>query len=389
MGQDLFSRRLLNWFDQHGRHDLPWQQQPSLYRVWVSEIMLQQTQVYTVIPYYARFMQRFPDINSLAVTSQDEVLKYWAGLGYYARGRNLHKAAQFIEIEHGGCFPEKIDAVQALPGIGQSTAGAILALALNQRHPILDGNVKRSLCRYHGIEGYPGIKSIEKKLWELAEQHTPIDRPGDYTQAIMDMGATLCNRSRPDCAACPHQTDCVAFKQGCVQKLPTSRPKRVKPHKHRYMLILSDSDENVAAFKRPEKGIWGGLYSLPEFDGPQSCREFISHYASSHTMHHCTGADIKHSFTHFDLDITPVYLRFTPDSLSQVLLQLQDFTPQFETGVDLSIQSKQNYDSGNSATHRGLPAPVHTILKYRPTREEKYSNGIFTCPDKDTRINMD
>lgn len=380
MGQDLFSRRLLNWFDQHGRRDLPWQQQPSLYRVWVSEIMLQQTQVSTVIPYYARFIQRFPAIHSLASASQDEVLKYWAGLGYYARGRNLHRAAKIIETERGGCFPEQIDAVHALPGIGRSTAGAILALALNQRHPILDGNVKRSLCRYHGIEGYPGIKSIETKLWNLAEKHTPGDRPAEYTQAIMDMGAMLCSRSHPDCPACPHSTDCVAYKQGRVKQLPTPRPKKTKPHKHRYMVVLSDSDGNIASFRRPEKGIWGGLYSLPEFEGAQSCREFISHYTSSHTMHHYTGIDIKHSFTHFDLDITPVYLRFTPVSLSRILLQLQQITPLFETGVNLETQSTQKYGAGNSATHRGLPAPVLTILKHRPKEAENYSNGIFACP---------
>lgn len=373
MGQDLFSARLLSWFDQHGRHDLPWQQQPSPYRVWVSEIMLQQTQVSTVIPYYARFMQRFENIASLAAASQDEVLRHWAGLGYYARGRNLHGAAQIIVSEHGGDFPQDIEAVNALPGIGRSTAGAILTLSLNQRHPILDGNVKRSLCRYHGIAGFPGIKNIETKLWVLAEQHTPFQRSADYTQAIMDMGATLCTRSQPDCKACPHHSDCIAFQQGRVKELPTPRPKRAKPKKHRFMLVLSDSRNNVVAFKRPEKGIWGGLHSLPEFTAMQQCREFISQYTQGASLHHYTGDDIKHSFTHFDLSITPLYLRLSADDLDAFVVKLQQTDS--IAGVYLNQASKQIHQPGERASPWGLPAPIQTILERRPEKENHYRAG--------------
>ena len=208
MGQDKFSQRLLKWYDRHGRHDLPWQTRPTPYRVWVSEIMLQQTQVATVIPYYQRFVKRFPDIQSLTAAEMDEVLHHWSGLGYYARGRNLHKAAGIIMRENGGLFPQTLDEVMALPGIGRSTAAAILALSGNQRHAILDGNVKRSLCRFHGIEGYPGARAVEKRLWELAEAHTPDRRIADYTQAIMDLGATLCTRGKPACGDCPMRSDC-------------------------------------------------------------------------------------------------------------------------------------------------------------------------------------
>ncbi len=380
MDQDLFSSRLLSWFDEYGRHDLPWQQQPSPYRVWVSEIMLQQTQVSTVIPYYARFMQRFENIASLALASQDEVLRHWAGLGYYARGRNLHRAAQIIVSEHDGNFPQDIEAVNALPGIGRSTAGAILTLSLNQRHPILDGNVKRSLCRYHGIAGFPGIKKIETKLWTLAEQHTPFDRPADYTQAIMDMGATLCTRSRPDCKGCPHHSNCIAFQQGRVNELPTPRPKRVKPKKHRYMLVLSDSRNNVVAFKRPDKGIWGGLHSLPEFNAIQQCREFISQYGRGASPSHHTGVDIKHSFTHFDLSITPVYLRFSVDDLVAFVSNLGQGNLSQEqannaTGVYLNKASKQIHRPGERASPWGLPAPIQTILERRPEKENHYRTG--------------
>lgn len=338
--------------------------------------MLQQTQVATVIPYYARFMHSFPDISSLSKASQDEVLQHWAGLGYYARGRNLHRAAQIITSEHGGQFPQNIKAVNALPGIGRSTAGAILALSLNQRHPILDGNVKRSLCRYHGIEGFPGIKIIEAQLWALAEQHTPIERASDYTQAIMDMGATLCTRSKPDCDACPHRADCIAFQQDRVKYLPTPRPKRNKPYKHKYMLILSDNHHNVVAFKRPQQGIWGGLYSLPEFDTMPLCSDFILQYANKNSIRYHTGEDIKHSFTHFELNITPIYLRYSADDLKIVYANMAKAKNTGLSGVYLNQASRQLHQLGEHASQWGLPAPVQTILERRPLNESHYRRGI-------------
>ena len=210
-----FAERLLVWFDEHGRQNLPWQHPRSPYRVWLSEIMLQQTQVATVIPYFERFVDRFPDVAELAAAPADEVLKLWAGLGYYARARNLHRAAQCVRDEHGGLFPEDVEVLRTLPGIGRSTAGAILALSRGQRHAILDGNVKRVLARYHAVDGWPGESRVERVLWERAEAHTPVDRVDDYTQAIMDLGATLCRRSRPACALCP-QADRKSGEKGGI-----------------------------------------------------------------------------------------------------------------------------------------------------------------------------
>jgi len=259
-----FAIHLLKWYRQHGRHDLPWQKNKSLYSVWVSEIMLQQTQVVTVIPYYQNFMQRFPDIASLAAATQDEALRYWAGLGYYSRARNLHKAAALIVESHQGVFPVTYDEVLALPGIGPSTAGAILAQATGQRHAILDGNVKRVLARYQAIEGWPGQKTVEKQLWKYAESFTPESNVADYTQAIMDLGATLCARSSPKCDACPLVTDCKAFQLNRTAELPTKKPKKAIPVKQKRFLIIRNKRGEMLMEKRPPSGIWGGLWSLPE-----------------------------------------------------------------------------------------------------------------------------
>ncbi|HEY5762079.1 MAG TPA: A/G-specific adenine glycosylase, partial [Rhodocyclaceae bacterium] len=221
-----FATRVLHWYDQHGRTDLPWQDTGDPYRVWVSEIMLQQTQVQTVIPYYRRFMHRFPDLASLAGARLDDVLQHWSGLGYYARARNLHYAAEIIRDRHDGRFPETIEAVCELPGIGRSTAGAILALTFDQRHAILDGNVKRVLARHAAVDGWPGKTAVARKLWELAEARTPPERVGAYTQAMMDLGATLCTRSRPACAMCPVQGDCRALARGEVERFPGRKSKK-------------------------------------------------------------------------------------------------------------------------------------------------------------------
>lgn len=302
-----FAPALLEWYDREGRKHLPWQQQPTLYRVWVSEIMLQQTQVSTVAPYYQRFMQRFPDIHALAAPPLDEVLHLWTGLGYYARARNLHRAAQRIVTEHGGVFPTQFEQVMALPGIGRSTAGAILALSLEQRHPILDGNVKRVLTRYFGIEGFPGDRLIEQRLWALAEACTPHQRVAAYTQAIMDLGATLCVRARPRCDACPVSAMCVARAQGREQQLPSPRPRKARPQRQANIVVATNTRGAVLLERRPPAGIWGGLWTFPQFENEAALRHWlVQHRLSSAGAPVIAAEPIRHSFTHFDLALQPL-----------------------------------------------------------------------------------
>ncbi|MEL7185736.1 MAG: A/G-specific adenine glycosylase [Pseudomonadota bacterium] len=302
-----FAARLLRWFDDHGRKNLPWQQAISPYRVWVSEIMLQQTQVTTVIPYYKRFMHSFPNVVALADAGQDDVLSHWSGLGYYARARNLHKAARVIRDDHGGVFPESFDDVVALPGIGRSTAGAILSIACNQRHPILDGNVKRVLARHEAIEGWPGKTSVANKLWEIAEKNTPEKRVADYTQAIMDLGATLCTRSNPSCESCPVAFDCTAKNSVSVTLFPGKKPKKTKPLRKTTM-VLAEAGAHVLLERRPEAGIWGGLWSLPEVnDG--SVEDWCGDALSAEAVATEFWDVVRHSFSHYDLDIHPVVVR--------------------------------------------------------------------------------
>ncbi len=298
---------LLAWFDRAGRKHLPWQQDATPYRVWVSEIMLQQTQVATVVGYYERFMQRFPDVRALAAAPVDEVLHLWTGLGYYARARNLHRAAQRVVAEHGGEVPETIEAVQALPGIGRSTAGAILALSRAQRHPILDGNVKRVLARYFGIEGFPGERQVEKTLWSLAEECTPTERVAHYTQAIMDLGATLCVRPRPLCAACPLAEHCVARIEGRQSALPAARPKKIRPQRTAYVVLMVRDDGAVLLERRPLAGIWGGLWTLPQFDEREAIPPQLCGRGDATAL-----PPYFHSFTHFDLTLHPLLVRATP-----------------------------------------------------------------------------
>ena len=303
-----FSQKLLAWYANHGRHDLPWQQNRSLYRVWVSEIMLQQTQVATVIPYFERFMTRFPNTRALADASQDEVLHLWTGLGYYARARNLHKAAQIIRDDYADQFPEDFESVLALPGIGRSTAGAVLAQALNQRHVILDGNVKRVLTRLYTIEGWPGKKAIENQLWDLAESLTPNKNLTDYTQAIMDLGATVCAR-KSSCSECPVSALCKAYELDQVAAFPSKKPSKKLPVKNTHMLVLTNNKGEVLLQQRPPSGIWGGLWSLPEYSEDndeielkQWCEQKLGL-----VINHCkTQAVFRHTFSHFHLDITPI-----------------------------------------------------------------------------------
>jgi A/G-specific adenine glycosylase len=305
---DAFATRLLAWFDESGRHDLPWQLERSAYRSWVSEIMLQQTQLATVLPYFARFMARFPRIADLAAAPVDEVLHLWSGLGYYARARNLHRAARQVVAEHGGELPRDFDALQALPGIGRSTAGAILAQAHEQRHPILDGNVKRVLARYHAVEGWPGRTAVARRLWELAEAHTPAERVGDYTQAIMDLGATVCRRARPDCEACPVAVGCATRRAGRQADYPAPRPKRERPLRRTRMLLLEDEVGAVLLERRPPSGIWGGLWCPPEL-GEEGAGDWAARVLGATTEAAAPLAPVRHGFTHFELEITPLRAR--------------------------------------------------------------------------------
>ena len=297
---------LLPWFRQHGRHNLPWQQDTSPYRVWVSEIMLQQTQVKTVIPYFIRFVERFPDAVALATAPLDRVLHLWTGLGYYARARNMHRAAQVISRDLGGRLPDDPEALMALPGIGRSTAGAIMTLGHGRRAPILDGNVKRVLARFYGIYGWPGHREVEKRLWELAERETPHQEAAAYTQAVMDLGATVCTRSRPRCDACPLAPGCHASRHGEQQQLPTGRTKTSLPVRRIVFAMLENEQGEILLEKRPPTGVWGGLWSFPEYSSDTELADWIKNRAVLVSGALTTLPQIRHSFSHFHLDITPV-----------------------------------------------------------------------------------
>jgi len=303
-----FSGRVLAWFEDHGRKDLPWQQDVSCYRVWVSEIMLQQTQVATVIPYFERFMARFPDVHVLAAAPLDEVLHYWSGLGYYARARNLHRAARMISGDLGGVFPADLDAMQAVPGVGRSTAGAVLSLARGQRQAILDGNVKRVLARYGAVPGWPGDGSVLRRLWEIAEAFTPAERVAEYNQAMMDLGATLCTRRRPACTDCPLGDDCGARALGRVEDFPGKRPRKVLPQRSVRMLLVRDPDGAILLERRQASGVWGGLWSLPEIGVDADPLDWCEASLNQTARVGRTLAGRRHTFSHFHLDIEPLEL---------------------------------------------------------------------------------
>ncbi|MBO1518160.1 A/G-specific adenine glycosylase [Oceanisphaera pacifica] len=303
MNTASFAQRVLDWYQAYGRKTLPWQQHKTPYRVWVSEIMLQQTQVATVIPYYERFMARFPDVLSLANAEQDEVLHLWTGLGYYARARNLHKAAQTIRDHYQGHFPEQFADVLGLPGIGRSTAGAILSLSLGQHHGILDGNVKRVLARWLAQQGWPGQKTVENQLWEQVSRLTPATGVSQYNQAMMDLGATICTRSKPKCESCPLANDCQALALNTPTAFPHSKPKKtVQPVKEAYLLLLKQG-QNILLEQRPPQGIWGGLYCFPEFNNQQDLTSWLTRYPQASKAVPLAG--FRHTFSHFHLDITP------------------------------------------------------------------------------------
>ena len=347
MNQD-FSDKLLSWFDDHGRKHLPWQQNQTPYRVWLSEIMLQQTQVATVIPYFERFTQRFPDVASLAVSEEDEVLHLWTGLGYYARARNLRKSAIQLVQDHNGEFPADLDQLQNLPGIGRSTAGAILALAFKLPATILDGNVKRVLTRCYGVDGWPGNAQVSNTLWEIAEQLSPEDRIADYTQAIMDLGATLCTRTKPDCAACPFSESCIAYRDDRIQGLPGKKPKKNMPVREIHMLVIANPENEILLQRRPSQGLWGGLWGFPEC--PEQEVQTMLQQLQIEENQILTMAELtpfRHTFTHFHLDITPV----------QVELQKAQPTVA-ETNQALWYHPEKTQDIG-------LTGPVTKIFKTR------------------------
>lgn len=306
---DEFARRLLHWYDRHGRHDLPWQHPRTPYRVWVSEVMLQQTQVATVVPYFERFVAALPDACALAAAPEDRVLALWSGLGYYRRARHLHAAARQCIALHGGELPRDFESLATLPGIGRSTAGAILAQAHGQRRTILDGNVKRVLGRYHGVRGWPGERAVEQALWSCAGTHTPEARIADYTQAIMDLGATVCTRANPRCGDCPQAPDCIARRDGLATAIPASRPARVRPERRCVFVILRDGRDRVLLQRRPPQGVWPGLWSVPEADDDLDAHALASRFAELDRGIAAALPEIRHAFTHFKLQARPIEWR--------------------------------------------------------------------------------
>ena len=350
-----FQKQLLDWFDIHGRKDLPWQQDINPYRVWVSEIMLQQTQVVSVIGYFQRFMERFPTVQSLAASEVDEVLWYWAGLGYYARARNLHKTAQSI-ASNAGKFPQTVEELSNLPGIGRSTAGAILSIACGQSQPILDGNVKRVLARFHAIQGWPGETKVATELWQISQRYTPSQRTGEYTQAMMDLGATLCTRSKPRCEFCPVSSNCQANQLGLVNTLPEPKPRKTLPIKQLYFLIIQDSQRLLLLEKRPPTGIWGGLWCLPEFESLDSLHAWCQPRGYNITAIQELPTQ-RHSFSHYHLHYTPL----------RVIIQNPiNYVMEADRLVWYKLQATKLL---------GLPSPIKRLLQQLTKEDYNDENG--------------
>lgn len=308
MSPEQFSSAVLDWFDRHGRHDLPWQQGITPYRVWVSEIMLQQTQVATVLGYYDRFMHALPTVEALAAAAEDEVLHLWTGLGYYSRARNLHRTAKIVVEQHGGEFPRSVDELAELPGIGRSTAGAIASISMGLRAPILDGNVKRVLARYQAQDGYPGEPKVAQRLWDAAEHFTPQERVNHYTQAMMDLGATLCTRTRPSCLLCPLREGCRAHQLGRETDYPESKPRKELPQKRTLMPLLASRDGAILLYRRPASGLWGGLWSLPELEDLAALDPLAARHALELGERRALPG-LTHTFSHFQLAIEPWLIR--------------------------------------------------------------------------------
>ncbi len=338
----MSSTAVLTWFDHSGRKSLPWQQDKNPYRVWISEIMLQQTQVATVIGYYQNFMARFPDVKALAAAPLDDVLALWAGLGYYSRARNLHAAAKYVVEHFGGEFPQTVEQMCELPGIGRSTAGAVLSLGSGIRAPILDGNVKRVLCRVAGIRLYEDLRRNEQKLWQLADELTPTKRVADYNQAMMDIGATVCTRGTPNCAVCPFSQSCVAQAEQNFSAYPGSKPSKVLPEKSTRMLALVNARDEVLLQQRPPSGIWGGLWVLPEVPELLSPGEFAEQFGDATALRALTP--LRHTFSHFHLDIH-TFAGVMQGSSSRIM----DAPWRWQPMTELKAV--------------GLPAPIQRLLK--------------------------
>lgn len=340
-----FRKQTLAWYDQHGRKTLPWQQGKTAYRVWLSEVMLQQTQVATVIPYFERFTERFPDVTTLAHADTDEVLHLWTGLGYYARARNLHKAAQDVVSRFGGEFPKEPEALESLPGVGRSTAAAIASSVYGVRAAILDGNVKRVLSRFFALDDWPGSTQGTKALWQWSEQLTPETRVADYNQVMMDLGALICTRSKPKCLDCPLAKKCLAFQTDRVSELPKSKPKKEKPIKTLHMAMLQIPDGRVFLSQRPPSGIWGGLYSFAEFDSYEGIETSLSGQAIHRLQPWQT---FRHTFSHYHLDITPVHVLLEEANMAIGEPNGVWFNPHLLDGDEQQL---------------GLPAPIKTLLR--------------------------
>ncbi len=347
LGSDHFSAKVLDWFDSCGRKHLPWQKEVTPYRVWVSEIMLQQTQVATVIPYFEKFMLSFPNVDTLAAASQDEVLAHWSGLGYYARGRNLHKAAGLVVEQYAGRFPCEASLLESLPGVGRSTAAAIASIACNQAEVILDGNVKRVLARYHAVEGWPGKSSVLKQLWQHAESHKPSFRYGDYSQAMMDLGATLCTRTKPDCPRCPVDEGCSALERGTPTIFPFPKPKKSRPTKTRRFLLLRNAQGEVLLQKRAASGLWGGLWSFPELDEGDDVVSAVGASYGCNVLRQESWPVIDHAFSHYDLTILPTVV-ILGASLEGVMEMEQQQTVWYNTRHSLP---------------GGIPSPVRQLIQ--------------------------
>ena len=338
-----FGKDIVAWQRLHGRHDLPWQGTRDPYRIWISEIMLQQTQVATVIPYFERFIGRFPDVAALALAHEDDVLGHWSGLGYYSRARNLHRAAEVIGDRHGGRFPETFDEVAALPGIGRSTAAAIVVFAYGARHAILDGNVKRVLARFRGIAGYPGDKATLDALWSEAEALLPQTHVEAYTQGLMDLGSTVCLRHRPQCARCPVASDCVALRDGRIAELPAPRPRKAIPHRNTIMLVLEHRGELLLE-KRPATGVWGGLWCFPEIALEDDLAHVSLQRYGAKVSRVERLADVDHGFTHFSLTISPQRA------------QVSDLVPR-------AAEAGYRWVAIADVTAAAIPAPVKRIVE--------------------------
>jgi A/G-specific adenine glycosylase len=353
-----FATRLLHWFAREGRHDLPWQHPRTPYRVWLAEVMLQQTQVAAVIPYFQRFVARYDRFADLAAAPIDEVLALWAGLGYYARARNLHAAAKAIVECHGGEMPRSFEAVAALPGIGRSTAGAVLAQAFGSRHAILDGNVKRVLARHAAVAGWPGEPKVAAKLWAEAEARTPRAQLADYTQAIMDLGATVCTARAPACARCPVAADCAARLADRIAEFPAAKPKRARPLRRGRLLLVENAEGALLLERRPPNGIWGGLWCPPWLAEDEPAEASV--LADRHGLIVKPIAEleaIRHAFTHFELELRPLRLRIVGNA------------------TWIAERSEVRWLNIAAPERPGLPAPVEKLLRNSFPRE------IETCPE--------